>query len=624
MKLPSTLISIFATLCLGLALAFADQPPFRIEIQPAKVRAQTDRPEQNLVDRARRYEERGYTERALETWRAVLEQNAWNASAIDGIRRTLVHLKRYDEAIQFTEGVLARAKVRSLESIPLNDPTSPFALTLGLGEIYLAQGESERAWEVWNRALASEAESPYAVMLLIRVLQQNRLWEDAENLIRDFRKRTNQPAFMSRELAQSLQMRMEFGAATEELLIYMKELPAGWEIAQRVLARFPDEAAVHAEVTDALSRAVRKNKQDINLRRLLAGYLFKIRDFEGAYRQIIIVDSLADRHGVDILGFARNLLGEEETALASRVFSRVLSREPTLETRLQAELGLADCLLQLGRYGEAKAAYEAFVQAYPQANEVTQARFRIADITLQHERRPEDALEQLRAIEKGGRNISQSDVRLKIGDCLVWLDRVPEAIKVWQRVAAAGNSGDIRAEAHLRTMRAHLWLDSLVQANAVLDSILRGDLANTCFNDAVYYSNVIIEGGPSAALHAFAQGDFFLFREEPSQAAEHFERAVKLARRGRLAEWGRYQQAVALRKAGNAGASIRTLEQFVEDFPESRDIDRAIFLMGLVQEEDLQDAAAALASYEKILADFPESTYLEQARKRARALTKAL
>jgi outer membrane protein assembly factor BamD (BamD/ComL family) len=43
-----------------------------------------------------------------------------------------------------------------------------------------------------------------------------------------------------------------------------------------------------------------------------------------------------------------------------------------------------------------------------------------------------------------------------------------------------------------------------------------------------------------------------------------------------------------------------------------------------VQEEDLQDAAAALASYEKILADFPESTYLEQARKRARALTKAL
>jgi tetratricopeptide (TPR) repeat protein len=624
MKLPSTLISILTTLCLAAALAFADQPPFRIEIQPAKARPDTPGAEEALADRARRYEERGYTERALEAWRAVLEQNAWNPSAIDGIRRNLVHLKRYDEAIQFTEGVIARTKVRSPEATDLGDRTSPFALTLGLGEIYLAQGESERAWEIWHRALASEAESPYAVMLLVRVLQENRLWEDAENLIRDFRKRANQPAFMSRELAQSLQMRMEWGAATEELIIYMKESPAGWEIAQRVLARFPDDETVHAEVSAALSRTVRKDKHNTNLRRLFAGYLFNIRDFEASYQQVIVVDSLADRHGVDILGFAQRLLGEEETALASRVFSRVLDREPELGTRLQAELGLADCLLRLGRHGDAKAAYEAFVQEHPQSPEITQARFRIADITLEYERRPEEALEKLRAIEDGGQNVSRSDVRLKMGDCLVWLDRIPEAIKVWRNVATAGITGDIRAEARLRTARAHLWLDSLVQANAVLDSILRGDLASTCYNDAVHYSNIIMEGGQSQALHAFAQGDLFLFREDPSRAAEHFERAVDLARRGRLAEWGRYLQAVALRKAGKAEASVRTLEQFVEGFPESRDIDRAIFLMGQVQEEDLQDAAAAVSSYEKILADFPESTYLEQARKRARALVKAL
>ncbi|MBU1937084.1 hypothetical protein KKG05_06755, partial [bacterium] len=59
-------------------------------------------------------------------------------------------------------------------------------------------------------------------------------------------------------------------------------------------------------------------------------------------------------------------------------------------------------------------------------------------------------------------------------------------------------------------------------------------------------------------------------------------------------------------------------------FPESRDLDRTIFLIAQVQEEDLHNTAAALASYEKILADFPESTYLEQARKRARALEKEL
>jgi outer membrane protein assembly factor BamD (BamD/ComL family) len=91
-----------------------------------------------------------------------------------------------------------------------------------------------------------------------------------------------------------------------------------------------------------------------------------------------------------------------------------------------------------------------------------------------------------------------------------------------------------------------------------------------------------------------------------------------------MAETGRYMQALSLRDAGQAEASVQILEQFTEEFPESRDLDRAIFLIAQVQEDELENPAAALASYEKILSEFPESTYLEQARKRARALENAL
>lgn len=623
MQLPSKRISIFVGIGLAALLAFAGPP--QIRIQPLKPSLRDRHSERTLINRARHFEERGYNERALETWRAVLAQDAWNASAIDGIRRNLVYLKRYDEAIEFMEGVIARAQTRSSGATRLDEPTSPFALTLGLGEVYLAQGESERAWEIWDRALASESESPYAVMLLVKILQRNRLWHEAEELIRDFRRRARQPGFMARELARSLAVRMEWGAATRELMTYMKEVPAGWEIAQQFLARFPDDSAVHAEVSATLARTVRKQKRDINLRRLFAGYLFKIRDFAACYDQIVVVDSLADRHGAEILGLASKLLKEGQTHLASHAFSRVLTREPELGMRLQAELGMADCLLRLGKPGDAKAAYEAFVEAHSQTPEVTRARFRIATITLKHERRPEDALAKLHAIETGGKGVSASEVQLKMGDCLVWLDRTPEAIEVWQQVARRERKAeDLRAEASLRVARAHFWMDSLRLANAVLDSILKGDLASRCYNDAVHYRNLLTEGAHSEALRAFGQGDLFLFREEPGKAAEQFERTGKLARRGRLAEWGRYLQAVALRRADEGEAAAEVLGSFIADFPESRDVDRAIFLLAQVQEEDLLDVAAARASYEKILADFPESTYLEQARKRARALLKVL
>ncbi|MFH1010405.1 MAG: tetratricopeptide repeat protein, partial [bacterium] len=594
----------------------------QIQIRTMEPKAGTPRPaaaEQALMERARRFEERGESERALEAWRATLEQNAWNAYAIDGIRRNLVYLKRYEEAIGFTEGVIARSRTRGSADMGPNDLLSPYTLTLGLGEIYLAQGVTERAWEIWNRALASESKSPSAVAQLVRILQRNRLWEDAETLICDYRKESRQPAFMALELAQSLQQRMAWGAATRELVTYLAEAPTSWEIAQAYLSRFPDDSAVHAEVRGSLERAIREQKRDLNLRRLFAGYLFRIRNFVASYEQTVAIDSLAERKGEEVLPFARKLLKEDEIALASRAFSWVLKQEPPLSVRLEAELGLADCLLLLEKYAEAKAAYEAFVQAYPQAVEAVEARFRIAIITLRHERRPAEALSQLRTIEKGSKTLSASKVQLHIGDCLVWMERIPEAIEIWRKIARTTRSEeDISGEAGLRIGRAHLWVDSLVLASGVFDSMMTmGDFASRSFNDAVQYGNLLLEGGSSEAMHTFAKGDLALFREEPAKAAAQFERVADLAKRGRLAEWGRYLQAVSLRKAAEPLTATQVLEKFIVDFPQSRDIDRTIFLLAEVQEEDLHDEAAARANYEKILTDFPQSTYLEQARKRA-------
>ncbi len=616
-------IIIFLAILLMTASAFGQMIPIRIESKRANQSA-ADLKEKNLVDRARRYEERADTERALATWRAVLAENAWNARAVEGIRRNLVYLKRYEEAIEFVEGMIARAQAQSSIQPNTVPALAPFALTLGLGEIYLVQDQQERAWEIWNRALESESKNPSAVAGLVRVLQRNRMWEDAERFIEDFRKESRQPGFMAFEMSQSMRVQMKWDAATRELINYLKEAPQSWMIAQRTLTSFPDEPDVHKKVTETLARAVRKNKRNIRLRQLYAGYLFKIRDFAGSYEQTVVVDSLDKKHGDAVLALANKLLKQGETSLASKSFSRVLQREPSKKTRLKAELGLADCLMQLEKHAEAKAAYESFIAAHPKASEAVLARYCIATITLRYERKPEEALAQLKEIERGSKQVSPATVQLNMGDCLVWTDKIPDAIDVWSKVSSDKKYQDKVAEARLRIVRAHLWMDSLVKANDVLERILAGSFNSPCYNDAVRYSKLMTEGGYGEVIREYAQGDLNLFREEPDKAAKHFKRVADIAKQGRIAETGRYMQALSLRDAGEAEATIRVLEQFVEDFPESRDLDRTIFLIAQVQEEDLHNTAAALVSYEKILADFPESTYLEQARKRARALEKAL
>jgi tetratricopeptide (TPR) repeat protein len=624
MILTRTRVFIFGVVGLWAFLAFSAQAQIRvIEGKPGP---RSNAAEQTLVDRARRIEERGDSQNALELWRAVLAQNAWNAYAVDGVRRNLIYLKKYDEAIEFTQSVIARAQTRESSNAGPMDPLSPYALTLGLGEIYLIQGVSDRAWEIWNRALASESESPAAISQLVRVLQRNRLWERAEELITDFRKKSKQPAFMALEMAQSLQMRMAWGAATRELILYLMETPTAWEIAQQYLARFPDDSMVHKEVTEALAREVQEQKKATNVRRLYAGYLFKIGEFAESFEQTAILDSLSDSRGEEILALAGRLLREDEIPLASSAFSRVLNRNPAMAIRLKAELGLANCLMQMQKYTEAKAAYEIFVQAHPQAPESDEARFHIATITLRHEHHPDDALKQLQSIERGSKTFPTSRIQLNIGDCLIWMDRIPEAIDVWRGVANRNEKGqeEFCAEAMLRIARGYFWMDSLLRAGDLLDSMMAGDVASRCFNDAMSYSNVLLEGGAGVGIQAFAQGDLLLFKEEPAQAAEKFARVADITKHGLMAEWGRYLQAISLRQAGEPANAVQVLEKFIADFPKSRDLDKAIFLLAEVQEEDLHDEAAARLNYERILNDLPESTYLEQARKHARALAKAL
>ncbi len=614
---------IFFAILLMTAFAFGQTIPIRIESKRVNPKAANAK-ELNLVDRARHYEERADTERALAAWRAVLAENAWNAQAVEGIRRNLVYLKRYDEAIEFIEGIIARSQAENSVQPNTHPALEPFVLTLGLGEIYLVQDQQERAWEIWNRALESESKNPSAMAGLVRVLQRNRLWEDAERLIEDYRKESGQPSFMAYEMSQSMRVRMQWDAATRELINYLQEAPQSWMIAQRTLTSFPDEPDVHQKVAETLAHAVKKDKRNIRLRQLYAGYLFNIRDFAGSYEQTVVVDSLSDKHGEAVLVLADRMLKQGETSLASKSFSRALQREPSAQTRLKAELGLADCQMQLEKFAEAKAAYQSFVAAHPKASEAVLARYRIATITLRHERKPAEAFEQLKEIEKGSKQVSPATVQLNMGDCLVWMDKIPDAIDVWSKVSNDKKYQDKVAEANLRIVRAHLWMDSLVKANDALDMILAGSFDSPCYNDAVRYSKLMTEGGYGEVMREYAQGDLNLFLEEPDKAANHFQRVADVAKQGRMAETGRYMQAFSLRDAGQAEASVRILEQFVEDFPESRDLDRTIFLIAQVQEENLHNTAAALANYEKILADFPESTYLEQARKRARALEKEL
>ena len=455
---------------------------------------------------------------------------------------------------------------------------------------------------------------------LVVFLQQNRRWEESEQLIRDFRKSTKQPAFMALELANSLRSQMNFAAATEELLLYAASAPAGWQLALNYLNQYPDDPEVADKVSAVLNRAAKADRKNPVPWKLLSGYALKTGNFEESLRAAIVADSLSGRDGTLTLISAEQVLNDGEANVARQGYQRVLAWKPAPEIAAMAELGLGRCSEILGQWAEAKRAYENFVARYPRSRESDEARARVAEILLERERNPQAALELLSALAAGA-VVSHSRVVLRMGDCYAWMADFNAAIRAWGEIARPGGAGaEEMAQALLRMARANLWRDSTNTAGLLLDSITTLSPATTAFNDAVLYGALLEEGGFHGATRAFADGDFASFRGDDSTAALKFAQAADLVKEGRLAEWARYAQAVALRRSGQPRAAIAVLDTFIVHYGASVDLDRAQYTRAIIRTEDLHDDKTALAELEQFLLDHPRSLYLEPARRKARIL----
>ncbi|MCB1058737.1 MAG: tetratricopeptide repeat protein [Calditrichaeota bacterium] len=620
-------MKFFLYIMLGVLLAgelFAQQ----IIIQPGNSgplpnKNVTRNPAQAYIDRARREEQRGNFDNALAAWQDAYKVSPTDAAVITGIPKCLVQLRKFDEAESFLQEQINKADIRgSLK--PWQDPASAFNLQLALGEVKLAAEDEEGAWATWHEVMATQPHNPDALRALINVLHRNRRWEESEKLIREYRKEEKVSSYMALELASSLQAQMNFAGATDELLLYSKTSPTAWQIAQSYLSRFPDDSTVEETVTSTLEQAIKRERKDPTAWRLLAGYAMKSGNLKQALDATIAADSLSSENGVSVLATSQQLLGEGETELSRRGFEKVLSWKPADQIAERAELGLAQCLEAQGQYTEAKSSYEKFITGRSKSADVEEARFHIAEILLNYEDKPNEALTEYKGIFQRARMPLKQQAGMRIGDAHAYMGEFAQAIDAWQAafVAAQQMRGSPdEGESLLRIARANIWRDSTELAEKALEKITKGSSLSTTFNDAILYEALLSGGGFYGALRSFADADYAEFRGQHDTAAAKYGEAATQLKYGRLAEWCRMQEAEELRQSGKSNEALAALDTFVTNFPESVDLPRAKYLIAVITLEDLHDEDQALKLLQEYLVDYPRSLYLEQARRKARILS---
>ena len=611
----ATLLALTVT-CAYAQIKITPMPPSG---KPFMSKAASD--EAMIAERARRAEASTDYARALALWQELLNRSPWNPEAMQGVTRVMLVLKKYDDAEDFLNDWIRKNDLRNQLTSPL-DPTGPYALELQLGQVELARGNDKRAWEIWNDALKQHGKSYETVHGLVTLLQQDRRWEDSEKLIRDYRKESKQPGFMALELALGLRGQMDYAGAAEELLIYAQNTPSSWQIAMNYLDMFPDDSTITPKVNAVLRKAVQRDRKNIILWRMIAGYAHKVGRPDESLDATIAADSLSHGGGTQVLSEALQFLNEKDVAVARRGLQTILSWKPSAGVAARAELGLASCLETLNQWADAKRAYESFISMHPNAAEVDEARYHVAEILLHYEHNPTDALVMYSGLSQRATVVPRPQIGLRIGDCHAFMHEFDAAVAAWSDVVRmTGTSmNEDATQALLRIAHADLWRDSVNTALAILDSVQTGSPMNSGFNEAVLYSGILGEGGFAGAVRLFADGDYAEFCNQDSIAAVRFDSSAALLKTGKMAEWARYSEALSLRAAKQPQRAIAVLDTFVANYAESVDLDRAEYTRAVIRMEDLHDDKTALSELQNFLAEHPRSIYLEEARKKARML----
>lgn len=579
---------------------------------------------------AQSYEQGGDFENAVTLYRELYSREPSNYMYFDGLRRSLLQLKRYDEAV----GLIRHR----LGAYP-ND-ANLFCL-LG-GALYQAGNEHE-ANTAWEQAIATEPTNPNVYRLVANSLLEHRLLDKAAAVYKRARTACNDPTLFTLDLAQLLAVSMDYAGATTEFLRYLEQAPMQLLYVQNRMAQFTAKEEARNEAILVVRQALRTSN-DMNLYRLLAWLLQEGKRYEEAFRVYTTIDRMANARGSELYVFAERAYKEGAFAIAAEAYKAAIEAPLSPQRLPYAKYGYALALKELSlqtdttapqpniegpvpesqaRYASAIDRFRAIINEYPNTEFAARSAFQIGMMQFSRFFDLDAALASFKTVHQSSFPALQLDAAIRIGEVLTAKGDTTGAMHWFRSVLAAPNATpDQQDEATYRLAEVHYFNGNFTDALKNLEAIssnLKADYAN----DALLLLAFLQENTLTAPapLKEFARADFLARQKKYTEAITALQFLVEKYPRALFVDDALLRIASLQTLAARYTDALLTYQRLLSQFKEgSIALDKAQFSIAELYDYRLKDKAQALAAYERLLADYPQSLFVERARKRIREL----
>jgi tetratricopeptide (TPR) repeat protein len=563
----------------------------------------------------------GEYEKAAILYEQLFEQNEENEYYFDRYFNSLLNLERYQEAEQLVE--------RQIRQFPEN-----MRLYVSLGTLFEAQLKDDKAQEQYMRAIGQLPRNKYAITKLANIFTVEmkydlaiQTFERGADLLRD-------DEVFAYNLGELYRRKGESEKMVTQYLNALAANPDRMNTLQTIFQRYFSQEEFE-ELQKQLYTRIQEDRDVIYYPVLLTWVFIQEKEYSKALRQVLAMDRRLRENGQRIYQLAEIAANDKDYDTAIRAYDYIVEekgpsssfyidakREALRNRRLKLVEGYDYSQDELKKLEQQ---YLDFLDEFGRRKVTAPIILELAELEalyISDNKRAITLLEEM--IEYPGLNPwVQAQGKLQLGDYYLIEGEVWEATLLYSQVDKAFKDDQLGHEARYRNARLSYFNRDFQWAQSQFD-VLKASTSKLIANDALDLSVFIMDNlgldSTETAMALYADADLLVFQNQFDEAFAKLDTLVREFPGHDLEDDVLYLKARIYEKKRDYLQTAEMLQRIVDDFSDGIRADNALYKLGQLYENQLNDPEKAKTYYETLFIDFSNSTFAVEARKRYRVL----
>jgi len=572
----------------------------------------------NELQLARQFAANGETDKALELYQKLYKQD--NEAYFSSYITSLLSVKKFDEAESVAK--------KMVKKYPKN-----YRYTITLATIYTQQGDVDKTTALYDELIKNMPADQNEISNLANQVYQANNAEYAIKIFLQGRKLLHNDALFSYELITLYRNKRDKINLTEQ---YLDLFPANPELinqAENVLANLFDGAADYEILRVALLKRIQKSPQLTVYVNMLIWQFLQQKDFDQAVNQALALSRRTNDDGTAIFDLCSTLIYNQAYDAAIRGYEFLISKGKDQQYYIPAKIALIDTKnlrITSGKYVQSdllslEKDYLELLDEFGRTTSTVFAMQKLANLETFKLHKLPDAQKMLEAATAVP-NVNPrtlASCKLDLGDVYLLNHQPWDATLLYSQVEKDFPNTPIGDDAKLKNAKLAYYIGDFTWAKGQLD-VLKAATTQLIANDALNLSLLIGDNlaadSAGNALKIYARADLLIFAEETDKAVTTLDSIDKKFPNNALSDDILMAKARILIQQKDYVGAVPLLKKIVAEHPNDLWADDAIFMLGDIYDNYLNDKEQAKGYYQKIITDYPGSLLINESRKRFRIL----